>query len=331
MMMDTVSYEESREQVYSHLLFHKSLIDENDDNGHLDECMALVKGMGHKDDPIVGGSFENALMDIFKLTIEEGFDPWNIDLAKFSKMYMARVKKEDDVNFITAGRLVFMAWSILKLQSDEVLEEAEVPDEEETFFSDWDMSDYSLYDTTEDFDYTHLVLDGDEPPLEEKIRRKVQRPVTLMELVDAFDEARREAELQLEINAIKDANRKKCAELIDIHEKVHSENLQADIGEIWERICDIKGDKVRFMDVCRDDTGDVVTAFIAVLFLARDGKISIRQRNFPYGEIIIQNAVPVKERLVREAMEAKPLVELVEQSEAHEEAHKEIVNSLAVV
>ena len=60
--------------------------------------------------------------------MEEEFDPWEIDLVKFTQTYMDRVREEGAVNFAIAGRLVYMAWSILYLQSEAVLRMRETTD-----------------------------------------------------------------------------------------------------------------------------------------------------------------------------------------------------------
>src|SRR5207249_3286988 len=65
--------------------------------------------------------FEKSVVAAFELALERRLDPWEINLVPFTKLFLDKVKKDGAVNFVTAGKLVFLAWSILKMQSDKVL------------------------------------------------------------------------------------------------------------------------------------------------------------------------------------------------------------------
>ncbi len=56
---------------------------------------------------------------VFELVLSNNFDPWDINLMEFTRMYTKKMHAEE-VNFIVAGKLMYMAWSILKMQSEEV-------------------------------------------------------------------------------------------------------------------------------------------------------------------------------------------------------------------
>ena len=84
------------------------------------------------------------------------------------------------------------------MQSDKVLLDA-MPPEPEADVGGWDLD---MFRDPADLDYNQLVLAGTATPLTEAIRREGRRAVTLMELMDAFDEARRESEIQLQLNAL---------------------------------------------------------------------------------------------------------------------------------
>ena len=51
------------------------------------------------------------------------------------------------------------------------------------------------------------------------------------------------------------------------------------------------------------DREDFVTVFVALLFLAKEGKIELRQRRFPRGEIMIKVLAPFEERISLMEME----------------------------
>jgi segregation and condensation protein A len=200
-------------------------------------------------------------------------------------VYLEKVHDDGVVNFVTAGKLVAMAWSILKMQSDAVVAKAEPPKpQEENFFSDWDLG-LEVYDSPQGFDYTQAVLGG-RIPLNEAIRREGKRAVTLVELMQAFDEARIEAEQQLQLAALREKNRAKVVE--GFESKVHGEDLNEDLALAWSRLLRYNGTPVAFEDLAGRDPWDRITVFVAVLFLAKMEKVALVQREFPYGDIFVQ-------------------------------------------
>ncbi|MBU4255889.1 MAG: segregation/condensation protein A, partial [Candidatus Thermoplasmatota archaeon] len=173
------------DEVLNHLLFHKSLIGEKDEGERINKYMEMVKCL-ENDYASIKSQFDREIMVMFELVIEQRLDPWDVDLVKFSKLYMKRVRKEKNLNLVTAGYIVLTAWTILKLQSDKLLELSLQSDETEEL--SWDViPDWFVEDDR--YDYTAAVLHG-EAPIEERIRRKGDRKVTLFELVEAFNEAK---------------------------------------------------------------------------------------------------------------------------------------------
>src|SRR5438093_2946268 len=179
---------ENYQTVLNHLLFHKALISETEGGQRINRYLAMLNEIDQGMHVAVRDPFEKSVVAAFKLVLERQMDPWEINLTPFTKLFLEKVKKEGTVNFVTAGKLVFLAWSILKLQSDKVLLNA-MPPEAPPDDGAWDLD---MFRDPADLDYNQVVLDGTATPLTEAIRREGRRAVTLMELMDAFDEARRE-------------------------------------------------------------------------------------------------------------------------------------------
>ena len=279
----------AKEDVINHLLFHKSLL-ENDESGkRFDEYIKMAEAAVTDMELRMANPFDQAIAQTFQLAITEQFDPWDIDLRNFSRMYLKRIRKSKDFDLITAGRLVFMAWSVLKIQSDDLLIRAEpVQDEKQQVVDVFWYPDYmdQPYDMEGDRLF-NSVMDMDAAPLEKSITRNQPRSVTLMELVDAFDEARREAELQLKINEIRARNRAN-RQPPKIGHNVHKEELAVDILHTWEAICgqeEVEFTLDQLGEACEQD---LITMFLSLLFLARDKKIKLWQRDFPHGNIYIK-------------------------------------------
>ncbi len=274
----------NHDQIIEHLLFHKSIISEDEEGKRIDEYMEMANSMD-KEYQAIKNSFDREIMIAFELVREEHLDPWDIDLNSFSKMYLKRIKKEKEVDLITAGYIILAAWTILKLQSDKILESVQEQDGEE--FS-WDTIPDWFAENGE-YDYTTKVLEGP-PPIEEPIRRKGERKVTLFELVEAFNDVKRTIKIRelMRENMKKQKIFEEKNSLENIDKKMYKENMEEDMGIVWNRICKFNGASIPLSKLYNGDRNDLIATVMSVLFLATEQKIRIWQRNFPYGEIYIK-------------------------------------------
>ncbi len=119
---------EAAQRVLDYLIFHRSLLGEADQPGPLlERYMTLVNGLKEGVHIVIPDPFQKATALLFELVMDEEFDPWEIDLARFTQQYVERVREEGGVDFAVAGRLLYMAWSILLLQSEELLRNRTAP------------------------------------------------------------------------------------------------------------------------------------------------------------------------------------------------------------
>jgi chromatin segregation and condensation protein Rec8/ScpA/Scc1 (kleisin family) len=111
--------------------------------------------------------------------------------------------------------------------------------------------------------------------------------VTLLELVDAFEEARRESEMREEIEGKRKAARERIIRERDhkVSRMMHKESLEDDIVDTWARILTHNGDPIPLEDLHKDGVEDYLTIFVASLFLALHGRIRLWQNRFPFGTI----------------------------------------------
>ena len=291
------------EDVLNHLMFHKALTADHESGDRINRYMQMVREIEGGRYLAVRDPMEKAIAAAFELVIENQFNPWEIDLAAFTRLYMEKVRDDGVVNFVTAGKLVAMAWSILKMQSDALVAKADPPKPDEFFFSDWDLG-LDVYDTPQQFDYTQVVLQG-RVPIQEAIRREGRRAVTLMELMQALDEARVEAARQLELAALREKMRPTTAK--DFEKKVHGEDLNEDLAFTWSRILQFNGTPVPLRSLADRDPWERITVFVSVLFLAKMEKVSISQEDFPYGDIFVKR-LSEEETLEPMAVAPKPEV-----------------------
>ncbi len=296
-----------KQQVVTHLNFFKSIIDEGRNGDRINDYLEMIEHMDEETYyQISKDPFECAIASVFKLVINEKMDPWDIELEYFASVYLEQAREKEKVNFVVAGRLIRMAWSVLEMQCREVLNTAENEKQQEEavqdeFISGWDIFECDYYDEPEDIDFESELLDSDTSPIHQAVRREQKEPVSLMQLVSAFEEAKKEAKYREKMERIRKEKVEKRKKQEEEHREnydtnAHKEDLHQDIEMIWERICWYDQDDLDFDMIYDGSLTDMVTAFMSCLFLHRDNKIKLGQKVLPDGKIKIVNLVPENER-----------------------------------
>src|SRR6184192_1723344 len=141
-------------------------------------------------------------------------------------------------------------------------------------------------------------------------RASSKASVTLMELMDGFDEARREADIQMQLNALREQAIRRFAP--NFHQKVHGEDLTEDIALTWQRLAQFNGEPIPLRSLTVGDVWDEVTVFMSLLFLAHLEKVKLWQKDYPYGEIFVRRLsmevdLPTEELLAIPVLGPKPI------------------------
>lgn len=225
----------------------------------------------------------------FELVIEENLNPLDIDLVKFAELFLKKVRDENLLDFMTAGRLVVMAWEILYLKSEKVLKK--FSPEEEDFYGEWEP--YQISPAEEySYDITDTIVNSN--IIEEPVRHREKRQITLGELLSALKEAMDESERRK-----KELEGRKVIEekyRIMIGERLHTDSIEDDIKEIWARIADMEDEFVKrqIEDGTKEDS---IRAMLSLLFLESQGKVELFQ-NRPFDEIYVHVLVPKELRKI---------------------------------
>jgi segregation and condensation protein A len=272
---------EAAQRVLDYLVFHRSLLGEADAPGALlERYMTLVNGLKEGVHIVIPDPFQKATALLFELVMDEEFDPWEIDLARFTQQYLQRVKEDGGVDFAVAGRLLYMAWSILLLQSEELLRSrtAPVPAPEEGI-AEGDATYLTDLDTPEALDVTSTVLGTPEaPPLVPMVRHPDQRPVSLLELVTAFGEAEVEARQSLRVEELRERLREEQRAPPQV--LVHGDIPEQDLEDVWQvALHHAKDEPFPLLDLWRREQGRdrLVGIFLACLFLAKEQVLQFEQ------------------------------------------------------
>jgi len=244
-----------------------------------------------------------AIALVFQLVIDENLDPMDIDLVKFTKLYMEKVREEKIMDFISAGRLIFMAWNVLFMKSENVLKKFSGKDDD--FYDLWDPYEIEPgFD--ENFELNESIMDND--PILEPVRHGEKRPITLPELLSAVRDALNESmERKKEIEKRKELEEKYR---IAVNERMHKESIEEDIKEVWNRICEMEDEflKKEIEDGTKEDS---IRVLLSLLFLEKDDKVRMYQER-PFSDIHVHVMVPKELRKIE--FLNKPTVEVVKKS-----------------
>jgi segregation and condensation protein A len=273
---------DAAEKVLRYLVFHRSLLGEEEDTSVLlERYLTLVQNLKEGVHMVIPDQFQKATALLFELVMEEEFDPWEIDLVKFTQSYLERVRADGAVNFAIAGRLVYMAWSILYLQSEAVLKTRDPPPSAADGAGGELVDDgyLPMLETPEAVDVTSAVLgSSDPPPLLEMVRHPETRPVSLLELVRAFGEAEADARRATRLEELRDRLREEQRAPPEV--LVHGDLPETDLADTWEvALQHPTGESFPFLELWNPLTGrdHLVAIFLAALFLARERSIELKQ------------------------------------------------------
>jgi segregation and condensation protein A len=295
---------EAAQRVLDYLIFHRSLLGESDVAGPalLERYLTLVREMREGVHIVIADPYQKATAMLFELVMDESFDPWEIDLARFTENFLERVRSEGGVDFAVAGRLLYMAWSILYLQSKELLTTRALPPEAgdaspgDGSLGGVDDTYFGALDTPGAVDVTTAVLGGaDDPPLVQMVRHPETRPVSLLELVQAFGDAEQQARRSLRIEELRERLRdeqKAAPEVL-----VHGDIPERDLADAWEASLRHPAEEpFPLTELWRRAEGRdrLVSLFLAVLFLAREGVLDLREESLGESPLLLVRTADVR-------------------------------------
>ena len=253
--------------------------------------------------------FDRSVALVFQMFQSSDLDPWDVDLSSFIEMFNERIEGAENIDLPSCGRMIRMAWSILRGQANSLIERQEraMDFEEET---EWDF-DGGWEAEFDDADYNFSVgvmtgaADDALPSMfEGRIHREEGRPVTLGELLLGLKDASRIAEEQRTRERIaKERREAHDRERARFSGSLHVEDLEGDLRRTWEALKarskssepvglrDVSAELNRNLSAGLDEheakTESQVTAFVSTLFLTNRGYISLDQEGGYNGRIVL--------------------------------------------
>ena len=277
---------------------------------YLDRISELA-GMEEAEHQFLIDPFDRSVALVFQMFQSNDLDPWDVDLSSFLEMFSTRIERSDNIDLPTCGRLIRMAWSILRNQASTLIEKQERAfdfDEEDTwdFEGGWE-TDFD----DDDYNFSVGVLSGaadDVLPtiFEGRVHRDEGRPVTLGELLMGLQEAGRLAEEQRTRERIAKERRDALSTARERFKgSLHVEDLEGDLERTWYALRNRanSGDRpVGLQDVSEElmsmalDSGvehgeakaeAQVTALVSALFLTNRGYTELSQEPGRNGKVTL--------------------------------------------
>lgn len=255
--------------------------------------------------------FDRSVALVFQMFQSTDLDPWDVDLSSFLEMFSSRIEKSENIDLPTCGRLIRMAWAILRNQASSLIEKQErALDFEEDDTWDFEGGWETEFDD-EDYNFSVGVLSGaadDVLPsiFEGRVHRDEGRPVTLGELLMGLQEAGRLAEEQRTRERIAQERREALSTARErFRGSLHIEDLEGDLERTWNALqsrSQGQKEKVSLNEVSEHlmglavDSGvgpdearseAQVTALVSALFLTNRGYTEISQEPGRNGKVSI--------------------------------------------
>ncbi len=257
--------------------------------------------------------FDRSVALVFQMFQSSDLDPWDVDLSCFLEMFSSRIENSENIDLPTCGRLIRMAWSILKGQASDLIDRQERAFDFAEEDDNWDFEGGWEADF-DDADYNFSVgvlsgaADGVLPSMfEGRIHRDEGRPVTLSELILGLQEAGRLAEEQRTREKIAEERR----DALSVARKrfsgsLHVEDLEGDLERTWEALisrAEQNGSNISLKEISSElmdrsmnsgvQVGEAqaeaqVTALVSALFLTNRGYTELSQEPGKDGVITLK-------------------------------------------
>ena len=281
-------YTNDIEALEQHLLYHKALAESPEEieriNGYLSTLNSAVDGT-KLNDPV-----DEAIRRMFVMVLEDGFDPWAIDLEFFVETYSKKIE-EDRFDILVAGKFIYWAWKILGMQVTKSIDNFNPMEEEAGFdedgfeFEDEDEGIVVPDLPVHDVDYTRVIE-----------RTNYAKP-TLFDLIVSLQDAQKEIELrEARQETLEKMRAERAANKGKFDNKAHEEDDETVVKRVYKTIIErTSNGPITMSRLYNGSLKDSISFFVSVLHLVRYGLLEVEQESLPRGEITINVIDPTAE------------------------------------
>jgi segregation and condensation protein A len=215
-------------------------------------------------------------------------DPWNINIIEVTDRFLSELERCRQLNLQVSGRTLFYASTLLRMKSEqlEIVEAAEDEGDGEDLFGDGFGGGAG-----DEIDYGGRL--GPIERLEHEIQRRLDRknlrksPITLFELITELKNIEKEERRRRRMAA--DPSESMLIDAEDVVSIAHEEGFQeSSLTRLEEYLEGLEIDEeMTLAALCEKMEWGIPEVYIPLLFLALDGRCTLRQEEF-FGDIWVQ-------------------------------------------
>jgi len=240
-------------------------------------------------DPTLQGVIEDPVEILVGLAERGEIDPWNINIIEVTDRFLSELERCRQLNLQVSGRTLFYAATLLRMKSEhlELLSdptEEGMDEDDELYGEDYDMA----LDSETDY---HGRL-GPIELLEHEIQRRLDRknlrksPVTLFELIVELKNIEKEERRRRRLTDTGGDFLIFAEDVVGIaHDEDYQESSMMLLAEYLEGL-EID-EEMTLVDLCEKMEWGIPEVYIPLLFLALEGRCSLRQEEF-FGDVFVQ-------------------------------------------
>ncbi len=240
-------------------------------------------------DPTLQGVIEDPVEILVGLAERGEIDPWNINIIEVTDRFLSELERCRQLNLQVSGRTLFYAATLLRMKSEhlELLSdptEEGLDEDDELYGEDYDLA----LDSETDY---HGRL-GPIELLEHEIQRRLDRknlrksPVTLFELIVELKNIEKEERRRRRLTDTADDLLIYADDVVGI---AHDEGYQESAMTVLEECLDCiePEEEMTLAQLCQKLGWGIPEVYIPLLFLALEGRCSLRQEEF-FGDVFVQ-------------------------------------------
>ena len=240
-------------------------------------------------DPTLQGFIEDPVEILVRLAERGEIDPWNINIIEVTDRFLSELERCRQLNLQVSGRTLFYAATLLRMKSEhlELLSdpaEEGLDEDDELYGEDYDLA----LDSETDY---HGRL-GPIELLEHEIQRRLDRknlrksPVTLFELIIELKNIEKEERRRRRLTDTADDFLIYADDVVGI---AHDEDYQESAMTVLEECLDCiePEEEMTLVQLCQKLGWGIPEVYIPLLFLALEGRCSLRQEEF-FGDVFVQ-------------------------------------------
>jgi segregation and condensation protein A len=239
-------------------------------------------------DSILPSVIEDPVEILVGLAERGEIDPWNINIIEVTDRFLSELERCRQLNLQVSGRTLFYAATLLRMKSEhlELLSGTaeEGIEDDESYGDDYDLA----LDSETDY---HGRL-GPIELLEHEIQRRLDRknlrksPVTLFELIIELKNIEKEERRRRRLIDTGDDYLIYADDVVSIaHDEGYQESSLVRLAEYLEGLG--IDEEMTLAALCEKMEWGIPEVYIPLLFLALDGRCSLRQEEF-FGDIFVQ-------------------------------------------